>query len=135
MLKVSTLTAKLLALAAGLTLNACAEPEVIVAGDLADTDYSGMAHDEPVRDPAKDDSDSAHPGAWDWYNAPERIEEGLERNYARLPKYGTADRTPWTDTYWPKNKGGIRKRWIQGWTGGLPTAQELASMTLESVRD
>ena len=52
------------------------------------------------------------PSAIDGYNEPELIlGEGYERNFRALPTQGSLDVEPWSDTYWPENKGGIAHRW------------------------
>ena len=50
----------------------------------------------------------------DSYNDPSALEPDFERGFEQLPLGGRADTTPWTDSYWPKNKGGISYRWQTG---------------------
>ena len=49
---------------------------------------------------------------WDGHNDPLRM---LPTNYQRvlqqLPLAAKIDQTPWSDTYWPDNQGGIAYRW------------------------
>ena len=50
----------------------------------------------------------------DYYNDPLRMDPTFETQFDRLPTDGSAKKLPWTDTYWPKNKGGISYRWQTG---------------------
>lgn len=52
--------------------------------------------------------------AWDQTNDPMRLGSGYEYRLQFLPTGGNAAITPWTDTYWPSNQGGIAARWITG---------------------
>jgi hypothetical protein len=47
----------------------------------------------------------------DTYNRPERLGGTYERRFDALPMQGSTRTVPWTDTYWPKFKGGITYRW------------------------
>jgi hypothetical protein len=51
--------------------------------------------------------------AWDGVNSPTRMEQGFSANFNQLPlsREVTRDRMPWSDTYWPANRGGIAYRW------------------------
>ena len=52
------------------------------------------------------------PSDIDGYNTPDQIlGEAYERNFRALPTHGQLAEEPWSDTYWPKNKGGISHRW------------------------
>ena len=51
------------------------------------------------------------PSLMDAYNDPADLEPDFVRRFDDLPLSGTADQIPWTDSYWPKNKGGISYRW------------------------
>ncbi len=57
------------------------------------------------------DSDPSNRNAIDPYNDPDLLEPDFERRFDALPRSGSAINKPWTDSYWPKNKGGISLRW------------------------
>lgn len=64
----------------------------------------------------------------DGYNNPALIlGEGFERTFRSLPTDGHVGEEPWSDTYWPKNKGGISHRWRtdESHTYELKTKEEL----------
>ena len=64
----------------------------------------------------------------DGYNNPNLIlGEAFERNFRSLPTDGSLGEEPWSDTYWPKNKGGISHRWRtdESHTYELHTKEEL----------
>jgi len=49
---------------------------------------------------------------WESNNEPSLlVDDGYEKNFAKLPVGATLDVTPWSDTYWPSYKGGIATRW------------------------
>lgn len=52
--------------------------------------------------------------AWNGRNSPQRLQYDLVNDFYALPREGKAKKTPWTDTYWPSNKGGIANRWNAG---------------------
>ena len=52
---------------------------------------------------------------FDWVNDPEGFVPGMEKKLSALPLKGHAIRIPWSDTYWPKNKGSISHRWSNEW--------------------
>jgi hypothetical protein len=49
--------------------------------------------------------------AWDPSNNPAIFEPGYEYRLGNLPLNGETRRTPWPDTYWPDQYGGIADRW------------------------
>ena len=51
-------------------------------------------------------------GLQGYYDDPARVDENYERHFDRLALIGAATKIPWTDSYWPKNKGGIAYRWL-----------------------
>ena len=48
---------------------------------------------------------------YDYVNNPLRVDTGIEMKFDALPRQGKTAETPWTDSYWPKYKGGIAYRW------------------------
>lgn len=48
---------------------------------------------------------------FDYYNDPLRMDPTFTLQFDQLPLAGQLPVTPWTDTYWPRNKGGIGYRW------------------------
>lgn len=76
-------------------------------------------------------------GEIDPYNDPALIDPDFERRWAALPLSGTTERIPWTDTYWPKNKGGISHRWRvdQAHTYRSPSKEEVLKMPEGQVAD
>ena len=75
------------------------------------------------------------PGAIDGYNDPSLMAADYVRVLADLPTWGEATPTPWTDTYWPKHKGGFWWRWQTDGPRDYvpPTAEEAAAMTPEEI--
>ncbi len=73
--------------------------------------------------------------ATDYYNDPMRIDANFETRFAALPTMGSAKRLPWTDTYWPKNKGGIAYRWQtdESHTYTSPTYDAALEMSEEAL--
>jgi hypothetical protein len=80
--------------------------------------------------------------AWDGPNNPNHFGNNLERSLAELPLQGTvASHLPWSDSYWPTNRGGIANRW--NWPTGEPggggfqyhlyTLEEVRGMSLEQL--
>jgi hypothetical protein len=56
-------------------------------------------------------TNSLIPGALDPMNDPRTIDEDAVMRFDGLPLRAELDRVPWTDTYWPRNRGGITWRW------------------------
>jgi len=48
---------------------------------------------------------------WNKANDPLLLQGDFTRQFAKLPLTGELPETPWTDTYWPSNLGGIAQRW------------------------
>ena len=73
--------------------------------------------------------------AMNWANNPDEITTIVERRLPKLPLQGMAVRIPWSDTYWPKNKGGITYRWQTGESHDYasPSRDEVFAMTAEQV--
>ena len=54
----------------------------------------------------------SHPWeAWTPGNAPSALGVALQTNFFALPLQGQSDKTPWADSFWPSNSGGISFRW------------------------
>lgn len=76
---------------------------------------------------------------WNDINKPDMINSTYVTNYSALPLSGSvdADKTPWSDTYWPTNQGGIANRWHsssrRGFDYHLATKEEVAVMTPEEL--
>lgn len=72
---------------------------------------------------------------WNEMNKPDMINGSYKRLYSALPLNGTvdADKTPWSDTYWPTNQGGINNRWNspskRGFGYHLAPKDEVATMS------
>ena len=49
--------------------------------------------------------------AWDRFNDPAIMFSSYEHNWNQLPLTGSASHKPWSDTYWPSQKGGAAYRW------------------------
>ena len=73
--------------------------------------------------------------AIDSYNDPKRLEDDFVMTFDQLPLGGRADVTPWTDSYWPKNKGGISYRWLTGeaHTYESPSRDRVLAMSRDEV--
>lgn len=70
---------------------------------------------------------------FNWVNDPEEFVPGMERKLSALPLQGQASRIPWSDTYWPKNKGSISRRWSNEWmTRQVPRSAEEARTWTQS---
>lgn len=54
---------------------------------------------------------------WDIANDPLHVRSDYQRKFAALPTNGQLKRQPWSDTYWPSNRGGIAARWNSGEDG------------------
>ncbi len=70
---------------------------------------------DAIEDPGSRD-DSRKSGSelmtyYHYYNDPTEMDPTYELAFDALPLDGQLAITPWTDTYWPKNKGGISYRW------------------------
>ncbi len=74
-------------------------------------------------------------GIMDYHNDPGRMDPNFERRFDALPAQAKVSKTPWTDTYWPRNKGGIGYRWQTGesHTYASPSRQDLMAMSPEDV--
>jgi len=72
---------------------------------------------------------------WDSYNDPARFDSHYQYNFNALPLKGSldVDKTPWSESYWPRNKGSINLRWNspskEGFGYRSPLRAEVASMT------
>ncbi|MCP4873561.1 MAG: hypothetical protein GY898_33160 [Proteobacteria bacterium] len=56
-------------------------------------------------------TNSLIPGALDGMNDPRAIDAFTEMTFDQLPLRAELAAVPWTDSYWPKHKGGISWRW------------------------
>ncbi len=83
---------------------------------------------------ALSDEDVAIPGVIDFTNDPRNIDPDFTMRLDALPWSGSLAREPWSDTYWPENKGGISYRWQrnEAW-GRLLAPDELAQMDPEDI--
>ena len=52
--------------------------------------------------------------AWDRANDPLNLGSQYEYRLNLLPSSAQVNLKPWTDTYWPSNKGGLANRWAIG---------------------
>jgi hypothetical protein len=55
------------------------------------------------------DSDTKE--AWDGINSPLNFSNSYELTMSKLPLSGKLAKEPWSDSYWPSKKGGIRHQW------------------------
>jgi len=76
-------------------------------------------------------------GAIDAFNDIRYVLKDAQLRFDALPLEGQTKRVPWTDTYWPKNEGGISNRWKTGETHGYtsPTPTVLKTMSVEEIGD
>lgn len=49
--------------------------------------------------------------AWNWENDPNRFHVELIYKVAELPQSGSAQRMPWSETWWPMREDGFNHRW------------------------
>ena len=81
--------------------------------------------------------------AWNWGNSesannPAQFEKDYEYHYSLLPLKGQI-KTPWSETYWPSNKGSINFRWSaeheRGFRYRPPTRQKVQTMSREELKE
>jgi hypothetical protein len=76
---------------------------------------------------------------WDGYNNPSRFDIGHHYLYGlnELPTQSQLAALPWSETYWPSNKGSINVRWNTAVPDGFnytpPTYVQAKQMTLEQL--
>jgi hypothetical protein len=76
---------------------------------------------------------------WDAKNDPAQFDPRFSYTFASLPLSGRTDKIPWSDTYWPENKGGIGFRWVYGrpnrdvWSYTPPTEAQVKEMSLKDL--
>jgi len=81
----------------------------------------------------------ANAGSWDGYNDPHRFGSGYEFHYELLPLKGAVDasRVPWSESYWPRNRGSINLRWNAepqvGFNYRSPLKEEVLKMSMEEL--
>ncbi len=81
----------------------------------------------------------AHADTWDSYNDPSKFDSNYEYRFSALPLNASlSDETrPWSESYWPRNKGSINLRWNspshEGFDYRSPSAQEVKSMSLAQL--
>ena len=82
-------------------------------------------------------TNTAMPGGFDGYNDPSSIEPDYVLVFDDLPLAGALDKVPWTDTYWPKYKGGIADRWQTGENAAYRTLapDEVAALTPRELKE
>jgi len=68
---------------------------------------------------------------WNEYNDPSTWNPSFQYKLNKLPTSAQSPKTPWSDTYWPNNEGGIAHRWQDeknnntGWNYKLYKLEEL----------
>lgn len=76
--------------------------------------------------------------AWNRQNDPMQMGQGYQTQPEALPSQGQLSLTPWTDTYWPSNQGGISARWNnpnpQPFGYEPPNQQQVAQMSLDQLK-
>lgn len=76
-------------------------------------------------------------GGFDYFNDPEALDYDSRFVYQFdvLPTSGWIDPTPWTGSYWPKNRGGIAYRWQTGEQHNFPLLHpdEVQQATLTEI--
>lgn len=94
----------------------------------------GEAHAEALPEGVFTRSNSLQ-GSWDELNEPKTINESYVRNFTTLPLEGSLDsnQIPWSEIYWPSNRGGINNRWNTRWPRGFnytpPSREQALTMT------
>ncbi len=77
----------------------------------------------------------ANAAPWDGYNDPHRFGSDYVFSLSQLPLKGevSATRMPWSESYWPRNKGSINFRWNASPPVGFgyrsPTREEVLKMS------
>lgn len=83
-------------------------------------------------------SPSASAFRWNGANDPAIMGEDFVYELDRLPTQAELPRRPWSETYWPANKGSINIRWNQARPVGFgyrsPTRAEVRAMTQEQLK-
>jgi hypothetical protein len=81
----------------------------------------------------------AHADTWDSTNSPKIFESDYEYRLSVLPIKGAlpAEKAPWSETYWPSNKGSINYRWNAvkkvGFGYNSPTREQALRMSKEEL--
>lgn len=76
---------------------------------------------------------------WEFSNEPGNVNTSYIRNFASLPLEGSVDsqNIPWSEIYWPSNRGGINNRWNSrrpiGFYYTPPSRETALSMTQNQV--
>lgn len=81
---------------------------------------------------------SAFAEGWDGYDSPTHMSRSYTYGFNALPLSGqlSADKMPWSETYWPSFRGGIAYRWQTRETGfnyALNSKEKLMAMGPEGV--
>lgn len=77
----------------------------------------------------------AYSSDWNGFNDPRLLHKSFRYQFNALPLSGTlsAEKRPWSDTYWPQVLGGIANRWQKpgqnSWTYALFTKEQLLKFT------
>ena len=82
---------------------------------------------------------SAHADTWDSRNDPSNFDSNYEYRFNALPKVATipAASRPWSESYWPRNKGSINIRWNtptkEGFNYRSPSRGEVMNMSRDDL--
>ena len=77
----------------------------------------------------------AQADSWDSYNDPSKFDSNYEYRFNALPlnSFLAVEQRPWSESYWPRNKGSINLRWNSpthdGFNYRSPSKQEVLMMT------
>lgn len=81
----------------------------------------------------------AHADTWDGYNDPGKFDPNYEYRFQSLPLSASlaVDKTPWSESYWPRNKGSINLRWNSPTHDGFdyisPSKTEVMGMSRDQL--
>lgn len=82
-------------------------------------------------------SESAQADRWNGSNNPAIMDSGFTYQLDRLPNEGKLEILPWSETYWPSQKGSINVRWNQpepqGFSYLSPRRDQIAVMSREEL--
>lgn len=107
--------------------------------DSSDVGILGYDHDAMKEAAATQslfltEEDVKMPGSIDGTNDVSNVDDHFEKRFDALPLARSMSSEPWSDTYWPENKGGISYRWQRHEAFGRTLApDELAQMDPEDI--